>query len=130
MRKLTFAFLLPLFAPSAFASCDLAGTYVRLQQGLPPSTLELSPAAGGLRFGLDAYGPKMYDGNPTAGTLEGLATPGRGSACTALFTSAEDECSVRMTRTRAGVKLVQVGSCLTFGAGVDASGLYRKKENP
>ena len=131
MRKHTVVLLLLVFAGSARASCDLAGTYVRVQQGLLPATLQLSQADGGVRLQLDAYGPRMYDGNPTTGSLEGLATVGgRNSACAAVFISTEDECSLKMTRSKIGVEIVQTGSCLAFGAGVESSGVYRKRNKP
>lgn len=131
MRQHTFPCLLLVFAGSALASCDLTGTYVRVQEGLLPATLELSRTEGGLRLALDAYGPRMFDGNPTVGTLEGVVkVASRQSTCTALFTSPEDECSLKMKRARGGVSVVQVGSCLTFGANVDASGFYRESSRP
>jgi hypothetical protein len=128
MRQGSVGALFLLLAGSVSAACDLAGSYERTQRGLLPASLKLSAAESGIAFELVAYGPRMYDRNPTIGALEGVATSAQGDlVCAALFTSGDDQCSVAFFEFAGGIKVAQFGRCLTFGAEVNASGLYRKK---
>lgn len=113
---------------TASAKCDLTGSYVRTTPGTPDATVDIAVAQDGLAISLDAYGPRMYDGNPTFGGLEGVAILANDDqVCVALLNPHDEECSVTVAPVPGGIRVTQFGQCLTFGANVEASGVFRRE---
>lgn len=127
-RQFATAILLAMTTGMVSAKCNLTGSYVRTTLGTLDATVIISDAQDSVAFSLDAYGPRMHDGNPTNGSLEGVATLANDNkVCIALLNARDAECSVIVTPVPAGIRITQFGQCLTFGANVEASGVYRRE---
>ena len=121
------AILLATMTGTVSAECNLTGSYVRSTPGTLDATVIISEAQDGVAFSLDAYGPRLHDGNSTNGSLEGVATLANDNqVCIALLNARDAECSVIVAPVPAGIRITQLGQCLTFGANVEASGVYRR----
>ena len=110
---------------AAHADCAMQGTYVRGPRSTP-ATLQVRQQGEHVTFGLEAYGPKMWDGNPTVGTLSGEMETAE-AGCAAAHISEDEQCTIVVEFSPATAHVHQFGRCLNFGAGVTASGTYRRQ---
>lgn len=130
-RQFAIAVLLATTTGAVSATCNLTGSYVRTTPGTLDATVVISDAQDGVAFSLDAYGPPLHDGNPTTGSLQGVATLANDDkVCIALLNARDEECSVIVAPVPGGIGITQFGQCVTFGANVEASGVFRRESNP